>query len=52
MQTNHSQQTYVSDMPSNDYHMIPATDKQLRFARQIAARSSIEIGRASCRERV
>jgi len=29
--------------PSNDYHQIPVSDKQLRFARQIAARASLEL---------
>ena len=29
--------------PSNDYHQLPVSDKQLRFARQIAARSSLEL---------
>lgn len=35
--------TSLSDMPSNDYHRIPVTDKQLRFARQIAARSALDL---------
>jgi hypothetical protein len=41
MQANYTQPTYNSDLPSNDYHMIPVTEKQLRYARQIAARSSL-----------
>ena len=35
--------TSLSDMPSNDYHRLPVTDKQLRFARQIAARSALDL---------
>lgn len=29
------------DQPSNDYHHVPVTEKQLRFARQIAARAAM-----------
>lgn len=29
--------------PSNDYHQLPVSDKQLRFARQIAARAALEL---------
>ena len=29
--------------PSNDYHHLPVSDKQLRFARQIAARAALEL---------
>lgn len=43
MQAQHSPQTYYSDLPSNDYHMLPASEKQLRFARQIAARSALTL---------
>ena len=28
---------------TNDYHRLPASDKQLRFARQIAARAALEL---------
>lgn len=28
---------------SNDYHRLPVSDKQLRFARSIAARTSLEV---------
>ncbi|WP_416514186.1 hypothetical protein [Aliiroseovarius sp. YM-037] len=31
------------DQPSNDYHQLPVTEKQLRFARQIAARAHITL---------
>jgi hypothetical protein len=29
--------------PSNDYHHLPVSHKQLRFARSIAARASLEL---------
>jgi uncharacterized protein YaeQ len=39
--------TPLSDLPlggpSNDYHHLPVSDKQLRFARQIAARAALEV---------
>ena len=28
---------------SNDYHQLPVSDKQLRFARQIATRAALEL---------
>ena len=28
---------------SNDYHRLPVSDKQLRFARQIAARGALDL---------
>lgn len=31
------------DLPSNDYHFLPATEKQLRYARDIAARRALEL---------
>lgn len=31
------------DAPSNDYHMLPVTDRQMRYARAIAAKSALEI---------
>jgi len=41
------QQTSLSDMsrnnPSNDYHQLPVSDKQLRFARAIAARAALNL---------
>ncbi len=36
-------QTSLSDLPTNDYHQIPVTDKQLRFARQIASRRALDL---------
>lgn len=42
-----SAHTPLSDLPlagsSNDYHHLPVSDKQLRFARQIAARGALEL---------
>lgn len=33
----------LSDLPTHDYHQIPVSEKQLRFARQIAARTAQEL---------
>ena len=33
--------TPFPDQPSNDYHQLPVSDKQLRYARQIAARGAL-----------
>ena len=42
-----SLQTSLSDMsqngPSNDYYQLPVSDKQLHFARRIAARASLDL---------
>jgi len=35
------QQTTVGSSPTNDYHQVPVTEKQLTFARQISARSGV-----------
>ena len=43
MQANHTLPVQTSDLPTNDYHMIPVTEKQLRFARQIARRSAVTL---------
>ena len=43
MQSTHYPNPAFTNLPSNDYHMLPATEKQLRFARQIAARSSVDL---------
>lgn len=37
--------------PSNDYHLLPVTEKQLRFARSIAARASLDIPIEAQRDR-
>ena len=31
------------DAPSNDYHMLPVTDRQMRYALAIAEKSSLKI---------
>lgn len=33
----------VTEMSSNDYHRLPVTEKQLAFARQIAARRALDL---------
>jgi len=35
------QQAAVAPSPSNDYHQVPITEKQLTFARQISVRSGV-----------
>lgn len=35
--------TAVPSLVSNDYHRLPVTEKQLAFARQIAARAALEL---------
>ncbi|MCK0104312.1 hypothetical protein [Pseudohalocynthiibacter sp. F2068] len=37
----HTQQASLNHLTTNDYHKIPVTEKQLRFARQIAERASL-----------
>jgi len=41
MHATHLPNPRYCDMMSNDYHVIPVTEKQLRFARQIAARCAM-----------
>ncbi|MEP3333543.1 hypothetical protein [Sedimentitalea sp.] len=33
----------VASFSSNDYHMVPATEKQIKFARHIALRAKVEL---------
>lgn len=40
-QTNFEARTFSES--SNDYHVLPATEKQILFARQIANRSNIDL---------
>ncbi len=42
---------HASDGPSNDYHLLPVTEKQLRYARAIAQRSALEIPVEAQRDR-
>ncbi|MGV6803176.1 MAG: hypothetical protein ACWA49_03150 [Ruegeria sp.] len=37
--------------PSNDYHLLPVTDRQMRFAQAIAKQSSLEIPVEAQRDR-
>ncbi len=37
--------------PSNDYHLLPVTDRQMRFARAIARQSALEIPVEAQRDR-
>ncbi len=48
--TNAARQSWF-DAPSNDYHMLPVTDRQMRYARAIAARSALEIPVEAQRDR-
>ncbi|SDE12298.1 hypothetical protein [Ruegeria marina] len=40
-----------SDGPANDYHLLPVTEKQMRYARAIAERSALEIPVEAQRDR-
>lgn len=33
----------IQTRSSNDYHLLPATEKQIQYARQIAKRSKVEL---------
>ncbi|MES0825720.1 hypothetical protein [Ruegeria sp. SCP11] len=37
--------------PSNDYHLLPVTDRQMRYARAIAEQSALEIPVEAQRDR-
>lgn len=39
------------DGPSNDYHLLPVTDRQMRYARAIAQQSALEIPVEAQRDR-
>lgn len=39
----HMSHTPFMDAGSNDYHRLPVTDRQLAYARQIAARAELDI---------
>ena len=43
MQMTYAPQTSQSPLRSNDYHQLPATEKQLRFAREIASREAVDL---------
>lgn len=40
-QANHK--AHISSASSNDYHVLPATEKQILFAQRIASRSNIDL---------
>ncbi|KIC45086.1 hypothetical protein RA28_11400 [Ruegeria sp. ANG-S4] len=48
--TNAARQSWF-DAPSNDYHMLPVTDRQMRYARAIAEKSAMEIPVEAQRDR-
>ncbi len=48
--TNAAYQSWF-DTPSNDYHLMPVTDRQLRYARAIAKKSELEIPVEAQRDR-
>ena len=48
--TNAARQSWY-DAPSNDYHMLPVTDRQMRYARAIAEKSALEIPVEAQRDR-
>ncbi|WP_170411558.1 hypothetical protein [Ruegeria atlantica] len=39
------------DGPSNDYHLLPVTDRQMRYARALAQQSALEIPVEAQRDR-
>ncbi len=39
------------ETPSNDYHLLPVTDRQMRYARAIAEKSALEIPVEAQRDR-
>jgi hypothetical protein len=40
-----------ADMPSNDYHQLPVTEKQMIYARQVALRTGIRLPEAARSDR-
>ncbi|MEX0317795.1 MAG: hypothetical protein AB3N21_07575 [Ruegeria sp.] len=47
----HPQQRSSVNGPSNDYHLLPVTEKQMRYARAIAEKSALEIPVEAQRDR-
>lgn len=39
----HAAQADPLEPPNNDYHLLPVTEKQLRFAQKIAAQSHVKL---------
>ncbi|WP_171131908.1 MULTISPECIES: hypothetical protein [unclassified Ruegeria] len=48
--TNAARQSWF-DAPSNDYHLLPVTDRQMRYARAIAEKSALDIPVEAQRDR-
>ncbi|NOD63911.1 MULTISPECIES: hypothetical protein [unclassified Ruegeria] len=46
----HTRQSALNG-PSNDYHLLPVTDRQMRYARAIAEKSALEIPVEAQRDR-
>lgn len=47
----HASKASWRDGPSNDYHLLPVTEKQMRYARVIARNSALEIPVEAQRDR-
>lgn len=47
----HASKASWQDGPSNDYHLLPVTEKQMRYARVIARNSALEIPVEAQRDR-
>ncbi len=47
----HSLNRSALNGPSNDYHLLPVTEKQMRYARAIAEKSALEIPVEAQRDR-
>jgi hypothetical protein len=48
--TNAARQSWF-DAPSNDYHLLPVTDRQMRYAHAIAQQTALEIPVEAQRDR-
>ena len=46
-----SARTLAPSGPTNDYHLLPVTDRQMRYARAIAEQSALEIPVEAQRDR-
>lgn len=47
----HSLRNAAPHGPTNDYHLLPATDRQIRYARAIAEQTALEIPVEAQRDR-
>lgn len=48
----HTTRESVLGGPTNDYHLLPVTDRQMRYARAIAQQSALEIPIEAQRDRM